>query len=376
MTRIARLVALLAVLAVVGAAAQSASAAPSSAGTNPVPVLAYYYIWFDPSSWLRAKRDYPLLGPYSSSDLDVLDQHVVWAKQAGIQGFVVSWKSTPKLNRRLSELVTVADRHHFKLAVIYQGLDFDRNPLPARRVAHDLRFFAWRFASDPAFRIFEKPLVVWSGTWKFSTADIRAVTTPLRKKLLILASEKNVADYLGVRDAVDGDAYYWSSVNPQTYPGYPEKLAAMSRAVHERGGLWIAPAATGFDARLIGGRRVVPRGDGATLRREVGAAVESSPDAIGLISWNEFSENSHVEPSVRFGHRYLNVLAEMQHTQFHPRGDIDSSSAVTGIGYGLPILSGLGGVVFAALLVAFTRRHVNRNHRRIQTPRRQGGSTR
>ena len=28
-----------------------------------VPMLAYYYIWFDPQSWDRAKTDYPLTGP-------------------------------------------------------------------------------------------------------------------------------------------------------------------------------------------------------------------------------------------------------------------------------------------------------------------------
>src|SRR5437868_9901085 len=26
---------------------------------NSIPVLAYYYIWFDPQSWDRAKKDYP-----------------------------------------------------------------------------------------------------------------------------------------------------------------------------------------------------------------------------------------------------------------------------------------------------------------------------
>ena len=52
---------------------------------------------------------------------------------------------------------------------------------------------------------------------------------------------------------VDGNAYYWSSVNPDTFPGYPEKLIEMGEAVHENMDIWIAPAAPGFDARLVGG---------------------------------------------------------------------------------------------------------------------------
>ena len=70
-------------------------------GAPPDPLFAYYYIWFNASSWNRAKIDYPLLGRYSSDDRGVMRAHVAWAKQAGIDGFIVSWKSTPVLNRRL-----------------------------------------------------------------------------------------------------------------------------------------------------------------------------------------------------------------------------------------------------------------------------------
>ena len=68
---------------------------------DPVPVLAYYYIWFTPTSWNRAKTDYPLLGRYSSDEKEVMRQHVQWAKSTGISGFIVSWKNTAALNERL-----------------------------------------------------------------------------------------------------------------------------------------------------------------------------------------------------------------------------------------------------------------------------------
>jgi hypothetical protein len=74
--------------------------------------------------------------------------------------------------------------------------------------------------------------------------------------------------------------------------------------------LWIAPAAPGFDARLVGGSSIVERKDGETLRAEMSAAYQSAPDAIGIISWNEFSENSHIEPSQKFGNSSLQILTE------------------------------------------------------------------
>lgn len=297
----------------------------SDSTTTPIPVLAYYYIWYDEKSWDRAKSDYPLLGHYSSDDVKVMQQHIDWAKAAGINGFIVSWKSTEKLNYRLAQMIKLADATNFKLAIIYQGLDFERNPLPVEQVALDLDYFIEHFAGHPCFDLFEKPMIIWSGTWEFARDEVDNVTRGRRDRLLILASERNLVSYRHVADLVDGDAYYWSSVNPDTYPKYPEKLIAMGEAVHENGGLWIAPAASGFDARLLGGTSLVDRKDGETLRLEMNTALQSSPDAIGLISWNEFSENSHIEPSEVHGIRYLEVLADIHHIPAPTIGDFDSS---------------------------------------------------
>ncbi|HET8524333.1 MAG TPA: hypothetical protein VFL82_13945, partial [Thermomicrobiales bacterium] len=213
----------------------TATAATATPVTRPdVPVLAYYYIWFTPSSWDRAKTDYPALGRYSSDDPAVMRQHIEWAKAAGIDGFIVSWKNTNTLSSRLSQLVQIADQEHFKLVIIYQGLDVNRNPQPVSRVADDLDYFADTYGNDPAFDLFGRPVVIWSGTWEFSREEIAEVTETRRSRLLILASERNAEDYLNVADLVDGDAYYWSSVNPATYPGYDQKLSGMADVIHQQ----------------------------------------------------------------------------------------------------------------------------------------------
>lgn len=293
--------------------------------TNPVPILAYYYIWFDTGSWNRAKTDYPLLGRYSSDDEEVMRQHIQWAKSAGIDGFIVSWKSTDLLNRRLQMLTKLSEEEDFKLVVIYQGLDFERDPLPISRIANDLTYFIEEFAWRPAFSLFSKPVVIWSGTWMFTDEEISLVTTGRRNLLYILASERNINRYDDIKNFIDGNAYYWSSVNPDTYPAYPEKLSIMSAKIHENGGLWIAPAAPGFDARLIGGTSVVERKEGGTLITQFNTAMSSSPDAIGIISWNEFSENSHIEPSENFNSKYLEVLSQINQLPIPDIGEFDSS---------------------------------------------------
>ncbi|MDF3143069.1 MULTISPECIES: endo-1,3-alpha-glucanase family glycosylhydrolase [unclassified Streptomyces] len=308
------------------------AAAPIASEQPDPPLMAYYYQWFDAGSWRRGKIDLPVLGPYSSDDHRVVRQHIRQAKAAGIDGFITSWKDTPKNDRRLELLMRVAKSEDFRLAMIYQGLDFGRRPLPTDRVLADFRTFRDRYASDPVFlRLGGRPLTILSGTWRFSHRDVARVTSAVRRDLLVLATERNVDGYRRIANVTDGDAYYWSSLNPETYPDSEGKLCDMARAVHADGKYWIAPFAPGFDARRVGGRSSVPRRDGRTLRTEYTAAVASAPDVLGLISWNEFSENTHVEPSRSFGTRYLQVLRELHGgPNLPPTARVGDSSDGTG----------------------------------------------
>jgi hypothetical protein len=296
-------------------------------------VLAYYYIWFDSTSWNHAKIDYPLAGRYSSGSAAVMAQQVRLAKQAGISGFVVSWKNTPVLDRRLATIRRVAAAAGFKLAIMFEGRDFYGKPLPMQQVNSGFAYIARHYAGDPVFNIFGKTMVAWSGTWAYSRAQMASVTSAFRPSLMILATERQPADYQAVAGLFAGDAYYWSSADPLHTPGYEQKLDEFSAVVHQRGGLWVAPAAPGFDAQKLGGARVVPRRGGQTLRLEMNAAMSSSPDAIGLISWNEYSENSEVEPSQLNGGTALGVIASIEHTRLPVVQNFDSS-APSGFGAG------------------------------------------
>jgi hypothetical protein len=63
-----------------------------------VKVGAYYYIWWGPlppngtrNHWNEAIKGTPFLGKYNSNDSKVADQHILLAKQHGIDFFAVSW---------------------------------------------------------------------------------------------------------------------------------------------------------------------------------------------------------------------------------------------------------------------------------------------
>ena len=348
-------------IAPVAASGPTTSTAPSSAAAAAAPALAYYYIWYDATSWNRAKTDIPLAGKYSSDERTVMLRQVQTAKRAGLRGFIVSWKSTDKLNRRLQQLADIAADNDFKLVVIYQGLDFNRNPLAESRVASDLDYFITTFSSQPAFQLFERPAVILSGSWGYTTDQIQRLGSGRRDKILLLASEKNVKGIERLAGLVDGDAYYWSSVDPDTYAKYQQKLDSMAQTVHRGGGLWIAPAAPGFDARLIGGDKVVQRNNGDTLRRQFQTAVTSGPDAVGIISWNEFSENSYIEPSRKYGTTYVDILTDLLHGgsgDVANSGDAFDSSSPGGRGNGREQWAALAllGVVLVGAAILIIRR--------------------
>ncbi len=239
------------------------------------------------------------------------------------------------------------------------------------RVQADLEWFAATYGREPVFRADDqqRPMVIWSGTWEFTPEEIARVSSAVGESVSLLASERNTDRYDVIAPYIDGNAYYWSSVNPDTYPDYPGKLATMGQTVHTHGGLWIAPAAPGFDARLVGGTTIVERNDGETLRREVEAALASAPDVLGIISWNEFSENSHVEPSLAYGNRYLDVLASLLGAAGEPvnsqpaqtSSPVDRSNSVPVIAVSVVLL--LGGL--ALLLV---RRHGFGRGRNLRPP--------
>ena len=226
-----------------------------------------------------------------------------------------------------------------------------------------------KFAGSPVFfRLGGKPLTIWSGIWAFSVPDVARVTGAVRPGLLVLATEKDAAGFQRVADLTDGDAYYWSSVNPATYPGYGAKLNQMGNAIHRDGKYWIAPFAPGFDARMVGGARFVPRRGGQTLRTEYATALRSSPDVLGLISWNEFSENTHAEPSIHYRFQSLDTLRQLRSTSVPalagPAAPSDDGSGRPGSTASTAVYVGnllrLAGfpiaLVAAVALLAFTRR--------------------
>jgi hypothetical protein len=296
-------------------AAPAGLPAPPSAASARTPVFAYYYMWMTGLYWHLHKKDHPprpFPGNYSSDNPAVVSWQIRRAQAAGISGFIVSWKNNAWYQRTMPLLENAANRQHFKLIMAYESLNLNGRRLPAFRVGTDYRYFVAHYAANAAwYRVRGKPLTVWGATDSYPPAAVARVTRTVRSKVLVLNSASTVAGLTRLAPYTDGDAYYWSSINPVRNPFWALRLALMGAAESRLHGIWVAPFAPGFDARLLGGHNVVNRDNGLTLRLEYRAAAASAPTILGLISWNEWTENTYMEPSLRYASRYLNLLKSL-----------------------------------------------------------------
>ena len=249
--------------------ASTASAAPSGLPAAPrpatarVPVFAYYYMWMSGQYWHIHKKDHPLRpfpGNYNSADPAVINWQIQRAQAAGISGFIVSWKNNTTYQRIVPLLENAANAHHFKLAMAYESLDRRGQHLPVSHVRADFRYFVTHYAGNAAWsRVSGKPLTVWSATDSYSPSAIASVTRRVRPKILVLNSASTVAGLTRLARCTDGDAYYWSSIDPVRNPLWALRLALMGAAERRPPELRIAHFRAGFRPPTSGGHPIVYR---------------------------------------------------------------------------------------------------------------------
>jgi hypothetical protein len=339
--------------------AASASAPQAAAATGRPRVFAYYYLWWSLNHWRSALGSHypatatPLPLPaqldangchprslyrgntltdvptklYSQDTPGVIEADVRQAAGAGLTGFIVNWagsgtsgqslNSTP-YNRRLQLLVDAVHKVNaagipFKLWLSYKA---SAAVLPVAHIQQDLTYVLGRYGHDSAFDRAQSPklTIIWQGSRKYSTSSLQAVSGKYRSSARILGDESSWsssrASYL------DGDAYYWSSQNPYTNGQSFAQLAALAQRVRASGSnpdgthkVWVAPVTPGFDPQLAGGSACVPRKNGQTLRTIFRGNAATHPDAFGVISWNEVTEGTYVDPMTRYGSQPLSVLS-------------------------------------------------------------------
>jgi len=323
------------------------------ADASGMPKRAYYYLWWSKDHWhdklghnfpygrsplpLPASLNAAGCDPhshyagnhitdvpralYSQDQPAVIERHVRQAHAAHLNGFIANWRGTGNLNQgihatpytpRLVHLLNAAKRstahgHRFDVWLSYEAA---ATILPASHIIHDLRWIHAKLGHHTAWdRRGGQPVVVWTGSHHYPLSTLREVSKAVRGRFFLVGDEGPTISSDRLR-VFDGLTYYWSSQNPYANPQSFSQLRALAHHVHRANKPWFAPFAPGYQNQLEGGI-CVPRRHGDTLKRLFNGNKKSNPQAMCLISWNEITEGTYIEPLRRYGDAYVKRTARL-----------------------------------------------------------------
>lgn len=293
----------------------------------PKKVLAFYYGWYHAGSWRNvneAKKSianvthYPLLGPYSSQDVKVIEQHCKWAKEAQIDGFIVSWWRKGDYNdKTLAMMLEAAKSNGLQITAYFETVP-DNNRETALK---DVLYLLERYGRHKAWlKVDGKPVIFVYG---------RAIGQIGVGGWLWVINEVNrryeggaafIGDQISKVAARVFDGIHTYNPTGQTAGKSFEEIRSWARETFRR---WIEIAGDGRIAciTIIPGyddskldrpkpRPVTERHNGMTYRVMWEEAISANPDWVIITSWNEWFEGSEIEPSFEHGERELKTTAE------------------------------------------------------------------
>ena len=313
-------------------------------------VYAYYYLWWSTKHWQdKLGPDYPYtasplplpattdadgcnpVSKYAGNQLlDVptrlisqdepgaIEDDIRLAKNAGLAGFWLNWngdgtttqtRTTVTYTRRLAEAFAASNRvGGFKNWVSYKAASMPSTTY----IINDLNFLYNEFNGETAWeRIDGKPVVTFTGSRKYSDADVLKISNAVRDRMYLVGDETRSTLTTARMAMFDAITYYWSTQDPYGNPQSFDQIKEMGDKVHAAGKRWYAPLNPGYNSILLGSGSCIPRKDGDTLRAVWNGNLASNPDGWGFISWNEIAENSHIKPMQKWGNRYLDVLSSL-----------------------------------------------------------------
>lgn len=322
-----------------------------SSSSAPIHVLgASYYVWYrsDLSNWRDGHIHTPLLGEYRSDDPRVMRTHLEWAEEYGVDVFFVSWvghdgnpdvryfdlnlqrllehRALFETDRRVALLYESADRFHRESD---GTISFDR-PENVERLLSDFEYLTKYYFEHPQFlRLNGRPVVYLYETLAFR-GDVIGAFQALRQhirvhrklELFLISSDAHpladpsdpaLARRAGLFDGVSQWAagYMTSGNYPKPYVEYLQTGYERWARFAGREGLEFVPSVIpGFDQRRVrwGDPTSVPleRSPKRFRKRlEVIRPWLSRHRLLRIDTWNDFFENTQIEPTRSEGFAYL-----------------------------------------------------------------------
>jgi hypothetical protein len=182
-------------------------------------------------------------------------------------------------------------------------------------LVNSLNWLVYDRANHPGYlRYNGKPVIFFAfqGRAGFTAAewrDIRNQVDPDHNTIWIAEGLSGCCIYGGAMDGMYAFNLAWANGSSGRYSS--ERRATLNAG----GSLYIPTIHPGWDEQKIAARESRPnptaprdRADGRFLTNSFNGAVSSGADVILVGTWNEFIENSHIEPSQKYGTQSLDIL--------------------------------------------------------------------
>lgn len=301
----------------------------SSPNMLPRPVFIHYYPWFSappftstyghwdggdasrpglPANIISAS--YPALNPYASLDPAVLGQHMAWITEASTDVLIYSWwgQNSPE-DQEVSAVMAAAGRAGLKVA-------FQIEPYSGRTIQSaisDIGYIYSQYGQDGAFYRASRPTLY--GPSRSPRGMFFLYAPPSGGTFDAIRGTANDAIVVGrlddsmiytdgsIRKAISGlrlDGLY--NYGQYTYSA----LAPISRDY-----IIVPGVSPGFDNTRNPATThayQVPRNQGAYYDSSWSGLAALKPEAVAVVSFNEWLETTQIEPAQPFSYNGYNYL--------------------------------------------------------------------
>ena len=309
---------------------------------TPKKVCAFYYPWYgNPQGptgyWFHwdphnqyASTDTPLLGYYDSLSDTIVQQHMQWAKEYGIDVFISSWWGIDSFeDNALRLILDTALEEHIEVTVYLeaswqsQSASVDERP---NVFANELNYILGTYGNHPAFFkldglpiifIYGLPLSLlplddWETVFNLVTRDAVFIADTFDPLALDIFDGCHTYNPVTLSESETNKMYWNASLRSYYY-----------------GKIFAATVVPGYDDRIIREPGLyVPREGGAFYQSRWDVATSHSPHWILITSWNEWHEGTEIEASVEYGYDYLDSTKVYRDEWIMVPGDVNGDGRI------------------------------------------------
>ena len=311
--------------------------------TNNTKIYMHYMTWFETNEssgngqwgyhWTMANKNpnnidgngrreiaahyYPLIGPYHSGNKEVIENHLLLMKYAGVDGLLIDWYGTYNVNdyamikENTEQLIAMLDKVGLEYAIVYEDrflnnvVNAGLAPTITGAAKTDMNYLQSNYFNDANYiHINNQPLLLNFGPITLTTpAQWTSVFSSLNPKptFLTLWNESNEA---GANAAGEFAWVYQNSTHLTSF--YNNNLPNLSVAMGSA-----YPGFNDFYVQGGGGAAIgwtINHNNGATLNETLNLAQNAGVNYLQLITWNDFGEGTMIEPTVEFGYSYVEKI--------------------------------------------------------------------